>query len=34
VSHGKENVALKIGGVYQLSVSNKQTVLKEIADIT
>jgi muramoyltetrapeptide carboxypeptidase len=34
VSHGKENVALKIGAVYQLSVSNKQTVLKEIADIT
>ncbi len=34
VSHGKENVALKIGGVYQLNVSNKQTVLKEIADIT
>ena len=29
VSHGKENYALKIGGIYQLSVSKKKVVLSE-----
>jgi muramoyltetrapeptide carboxypeptidase len=30
VSHGKENVALKIGATYQLKISDKKTILKEI----
>lgn len=30
VSHGKENVALKIGGTYQLKVTGKKTVLSKI----
>jgi muramoyltetrapeptide carboxypeptidase len=29
VSHGKENYALKIGGEYELSVTNKIVQLKE-----
>ncbi|MEO7523727.1 MAG: LD-carboxypeptidase [Ferruginibacter sp.] len=30
VSHGKENLALKIGVAYQLKVTGKKTILKEI----
>ncbi len=30
VSHGKENVALKIGGTYQLKVTGKKTVQSKI----
>ena len=30
VSHGKENVALKIGGLYHLKVTARKTILKEI----
>lgn len=30
VSHGKKNVALKVGGNYQLAISNKQVKLSEI----
>ena len=30
VSHNKENYALKVGGKYELQISNKLTRLKEI----